>query len=447
MQTTIINFANVGSQIPKAIEPKGLNTSTFGSVFSNMTKITDETIASIDNTNSLVGMEELLSFLSLNHLTEIDGAGAFIEDWMINGAELGSHSFIQKILNDEYWHSISDLLGSIQMEVNVNSEKLPTLGEGSFFEVSFKALKGITELFNNSGGLTNLKDNLPIIKLVKLQTLLANFIDLSDKELNKNNSVKSLLNEIASKLEKQMSIQTTGSLVKQVEQTNTLVEARLSNTNQINTVIEKPTLNSKDTLISIYQRNIKNDSLETISVGKKSYSSATNDQPLGQSFTPLMSKVEQLVLTVGKNDAPVNQEQFIKSFESIIAKSIFQNGKGLQKILIKLNPDHLGSIRIELIQKDNMMVAKILASSGKAKELLDSHLSGLKQAFTNQNLSVERIEVSQSINPFNQEKSLTREHGQNQQQPRQQENTTQEQDENEVDFLTSFEEALLSVEG
>ncbi|WP_163101509.1 flagellar hook-length control protein FliK [Peribacillus alkalitolerans] len=444
MQTSSVNQSNICSQTNKTSLLSKSRSSSFGSVFSNMTKITDETKSTNDNKTISNGMEELLSFLSINHLTEIEGAGAFIEDWMVNGAEVNSHPFMDKLFKDEEISSLNELLGSFFIGLNLDTEKLPSLGEGSFFEVSLKALRGITEMLNGPEGYSQLKDNLPLIKMAKLQTMLANFMDLSNADINTNNAVKSFLNEIASKLEKQLSYQNTSSYVKQLD--STLEETKQTFTSQINTLKEHPKLNSKETLLSAFQRNIKQETADMLGL-PKSLSLATSDQPLGQGFTLSMSKVEQFVLTVGKSDTSVNQEQFIKSFESIIAKSILQNGKGLQKILIRLNPEHLGSLRIELIQKDSMMVAKILASSGKAKELLDSHLSGLKQAFTNQNLSVERVEVSQSFNPFTQEKSLTREHGQNQHQPRHQEDTNQEQDDNEVDFLSSFEEALLSVEG
>ena len=53
----------------------------------------------------------------------------------------------------------------------------------------------------------------------------------------------------------------------------------------------------------------------------------------------------------------------------------------MQKLLIKLHPDNLGSLRIELIQKDQTMVARILTTTDAAKEALESHLHSLKDAF------------------------------------------------------------------
>ena len=87
-----------------------------------------------------------------------------------------------------------------------------------------------------------------------------------------------------------------------------------------------------------------------------------------------------------------------------MSKANFTGANGVNKLLIKLNPEHLGSLRIELIQKDGMMTAKILATSAQAKDMLEKQIHGLKQAFNGQNIQIEKIEVSQAYNAFNSEK-------------------------------------------
>ncbi|MGX2959262.1 flagellar hook-length control protein FliK [Peribacillus sp. JNUCC 23] len=164
----------------------------------------------------------------------------------------------------------------------------------------------------------------------------------------------------------------------------------------------------------------------------------------GQSFIPQMSKLEQFVLTVEKSGQPITQEQFVKAFETILNKSSFTNANGTQKLLIQLNPEHLGSMRIELIQKDNVMVARIMATTTQAKEMLESQLQGLKHSFVGQGIQVEKIEISQQLSAFSQERFYQRDSDTSEQQNQQQDKQADE--ETATEFTNQFEEALLNVE-
>ncbi|WP_102262195.1 flagellar hook-length control protein FliK [Mesobacillus jeotgali] len=174
----------------------------------------------------------------------------------------------------------------------------------------------------------------------------------------------------------------------------------------------------------------------------ESSSGLKTDGPAGTvAYLPQMTKAEQLMLTMNSPERPVSPEQLMKQFESILSKSHFMNSGGTQKLFIKLFPEHLGSIRIELFQKDQTMMARIITTSGKAKETLESQINGLKQAFAAQNLSVERIEVTQQ--QAQQERFLNRDSQQHERQP---DRGKQEKKEEKGDFNLSFEEALLNTE-
>ena len=174
----------------------------------------------------------------------------------------------------------------------------------------------------------------------------------------------------------------------------------------------------------------------------ESSSGLKTDGPAGTvAYLPQMTKAEQFMLTMNSPERPVSPEQLMKQFESILSKSHFMNSGGTQKLFIKLFPEHLGSIRIELFQKDQTMMARIITTSGTAKETLESQINGLKQAFAAQNLSVERIEVTQQ--QAQQERFMNRD---SQQQERQPDRGKQEKKEEKGDFNLSFEEALLNTE-
>lgn len=156
-----------------------------------------------------------------------------------------------------------------------------------------------------------------------------------------------------------------------------------------------------------------------------------------------MSKPEQLTLMLEKNGRPVSTEQMIQQFESILSKSSLMKSGDAQTLLLKLNPEHLGSLRIQLIQNESSFVAKIMTSTGAAKDALDAQLQHLKQAFSAQNIPVDRIEVTHQVN---QNESFLNQEQQGKEQQRQNpRNQKDDQDQNEG-FQISFEDALLNIE-
>lgn len=187
------------------------------------------------------------------------------------------------------------------------------------------------------------------------------------------------------------------------------------------------------------QENSKNIKLEMNLETNSQTLTKVDNNSLG--FLPQIGRLEQLSLMMNTSEKNVSAEQLLKQFESILSKSQFMNSGGTQKLFIKLFPEHLGSVRVELFQKDQTMIARIITTSGTAKEALESQLNGLKQAFAAQNISVERIEISQQN--LQQERFLNKDQHQQHRQPdRQQQDSNEEQ----ADFNLSFEEALLNME-
>lgn len=157
---------------------------------------------------------------------------------------------------------------------------------------------------------------------------------------------------------------------------------------------------------------------------------------------PQLLKQDGITLVQGQSSKPVTTEQLIQQFESILSKGQFINRGGNQKLFIKLYPEHLGALRVELIQKDSMIIAKLLTTTTAAKELLESQLQSLKHAFSSQNIQVERIEISNGAQFQDRLINKDPQRQQHEQQNQQQQN----QDENDQAFEYSFSEELLNVE-
>ncbi|MFA1737049.1 flagellar hook-length control protein FliK [Lysinibacillus fusiformis] len=102
----------------------------------------------------------------------------------------------------------------------------------------------------------------------------------------------------------------------------------------------------------------------------------------------------QITLPTAK---PVQSEALLKEMQAIINRAQISNAQGITRLTIKLYPENLGTIRIELVQNDGVLTARLLASTAHGREMLDSQAHQLKQAFVQQNIQVDRLDIAQSL--------------------------------------------------
>ncbi len=99
---------------------------------------------------------------------------------------------------------------------------------------------------------------------------------------------------------------------------------------------------------------------------------------------------------------------------------------------------------MELIQKESTLIAKIMTRLQHAKDILESQIQSLKQAFSSQNIQVERIEISQQLNQQERYFNRDSQQQQEQRQQREQEEQKQQHDQSILHFL--LKKTLLNVE-
>lgn len=90
-------------------------------------------------------------------------------------------------------------------------------------------------------------------------------------------------------------------------------------------------------------------------------------------------------------------EALVKEMQTIMNKMQLSNAQGVTRLTLKLYPENLGTIRIELVQNDGVLTARLLASTAHGRELLDSQANQLKQAFAQQNIQLERLDIAQAL--------------------------------------------------
>ncbi|MEN0649160.1 flagellar hook-length control protein FliK [Caldifermentibacillus hisashii] len=144
-----------------------------------------------------------------------------------------------------------------------------------------------------------------------------------------------------------------------------------------------------------------------------------------------------------EGNKPVTMERFVKDFETILAKSKFYQNGQVQKLTIQLKPEHLGTLKIELIQQQNELVAKIISSTTSAKELLESQSQALKQALVQQNIPINRIDF---LDDIQQERFNHQQPNQNNDQSGYDQHEEKENEHNNENFMETFKATLLNYE-
>ena len=102
----------------------------------------------------------------------------------------------------------------------------------------------------------------------------------------------------------------------------------------------------------------------------------------------------QVTLPTAKS---AQSEALVKEMQTIMNKMQLSNAQGVTRLTLKLYPENLGTIRIELVQNDGVLTARLLASTAHGRELLDSQANQLKQAFAQQNIQLERLDIAQAL--------------------------------------------------
>ncbi|MFG3612169.1 flagellar hook-length control protein FliK [Rummeliibacillus stabekisii] len=240
-----------------------------------------------------------------------------------------------------------------------------------------------------------------LLQVLKVVTLVSQKTDMTVKQEYLTYQAKEILNVIAEKAGQQA----------EQSKTSKLTLPKLQNTQDMNikTNLEAATNNQASTVQPLTKEITSN---HTISI-------ALPDNKAGQA------------------------ETFVKEFQSIIERMQISKNMAGTKLLIKLYPENLGSIRVELSQKDGLLTARFLASTAIGKDMLESQIQQLKQGLVNQHIQLDRIDVAQALSePARNEKGQQ----QFQQQSFKQQTNDDQQQPEDKEERSSFEDFLMEME-
>ncbi|WP_437831287.1 flagellar hook-length control protein FliK [Niallia taxi] len=236
-------------------------------------------------------------------------------------------------------------------------------------------------------------------------------------------SLKTLIESIAQKVE---------TLSKKQDNTDTLPKRLL------NPLLVGSLQKAESNVVSVSETKTETKETDTASKSEWKMPSYVGQLQASSSF----GKPEALTLMQSTGNS-VSGSELEEQLENILKSSSFTKIGNTQKMILRLAPENLGSLRIEILQTDGNLVAKIMTTTAQAKDALDAHLNSLKHGLSSQNINVDKIEIN--FVPTSQEKGTKDQQQQEnhqQHRPAEKEENRNEQEQDDKSFL----EELLQVE-
>ena len=390
---------NAAIQTSSKIQTTMNNSQKFGSVFgqilsnSQVQPIVTEQVNPVGNV-----LQDLLAILNATSIEELESVLG-TEDLTVNPKEL--KGLLDKLLGTD-------------SDVNTNEE----IQQSNVWDLLAGINEQVTKLTDaiisslNGQGPSTPTDAKQAVEFLKTVQLIGNKSDLTIKEESTLFDMKQLLENVKEAVSKMPTSETISSpqLLKQPIIHTQMVVKQTAHTLQTEVVTETKEITS----------NLQ-----------------------GNTTTVVQTKVESVSLTLPTEKAG-QSEEFIKELQKVMNRVQFGQTGGVNRLVLKLFPEHLGTIRIELIQKDGMLTARILASTALGKEMLDSNSSQLRQGFAGQNIQLEKLEISQAL-----QDSVRQEKQQNFQQSfkqQQQEQSNEEKNTESQETPISFDDFLTDME-
>lgn len=295
----------------------------------------------------------------------------------------------------------------------------------------FKFIQNTTTSLEGKGPLTK-KEVLDVVKVLKFVELAAPKIDLTLQQEMQSSQVENWMAKIASRI-----IETT--------QTQQEVKEMINNAsvNIKMTEVQSLTVNHRELPSSMKEQEGLTMAKTTVQQEVPTTKSVATEL-IGNAVTKTVPPTSIVTISLPQSTPTSQAENFVKQFEQIMNRSQLANNAQGQRLLIKLYPEHLGSVRIEFSQQNGIMSARILASTATGKQMIESQLHQLKTGLASQNIQLDRIDISQALSEPS--RSEQRQQQFNQQSSMNQQNHSEQKENRQDDDGLTFEELLSELE-
>jgi flagellar hook-length control protein FliK len=94
----------------------------------------------------------------------------------------------------------------------------------------------------------------------------------------------------------------------------------------------------------------------------------------------------------GATPGSLNEE--VRVLDQVLNQLSLNRAGDKNRVVIRLNPQELGEIKLELVMDKDHLKAQMVAQTRQVQEILEKHLPRLQEALQNQGIKVDQIEVS-----------------------------------------------------
>lgn len=283
-----------------------------------------------------------------------------------------------------------DKVKNTKDEENEVTEKINGLVENVLTEVENIEVENLEEFENL--GLTNEEQS--EVQEVLEEKMLQNVVEVGPQNVETEKITFNKYDDLESKLEAlEERLGKTDSKTKKEETKIEDIEPELNveelSSDLVSSYDEKSSLENKD------GRNKEEKTKLTDLEGKRNFNNKTEelDVQIGKIDEKILDVKTEKISDVVMNKTTNMQEQIdvIKQVSEKIDVNLFEDKS---EMIIKLKPDHLGKVTVEIAVENGNITAKFLAESQKVKEILEASMQDLKDHLANQGMVVQDLSVS-----------------------------------------------------
>ena len=283
-----------------------------------------------------------------------------------------------------------DKVKNTKDEENEVTEKINGLVENVLTEVENIEVENLEEFENL--GLTNEEQS--EVQEVLEEKMLQNVVEVGPQNVETEKITFNKYDDLESKLEAlEERLGKTDSKAKKEETKIEDIEPELNveelSSDLVSSYDEKSSLENKD------GRNKEEKTKLTDLEGKRNFNNKTEelDVQIGKIDEKILDVKTEKISDVVMNKTTNMQEQIdvIKQVSEKIDVNLFEDKS---EMIIKLKPDHLGKVTVEIAVENGNITAKFLAESQKVKEILEASMQDLKDHLANQGMVVQDLSVS-----------------------------------------------------
>lgn len=371
-----ISAKNVQQPKPKsAIESGATDSDAFGSVFKSImsTNQPSETTSST-TTEATPILEEVAETLGTDSLKDLLAQLGIEMDEAELFALIGEEQMPVAIDEMLTLENLTDILGLTEEQLTQIMQQL--LGEETPFEMTDiwsiieQAPAILSEIMAAVQGTqqSNVAPNdmQKVVQLLKLAELIGAKVDTVYQQEIQLSSLKDALLALANQA--QQSLQTQAQ--------------------------QAPKQTFEQIVQQVTQQQSTQTTQQTTTTQQVTVKTETEQPTVGLQQQVTQTKTVTITLPAEK---PAQSEALVKEIQNLINRSQVSGQQGNMKLFLKLFPENLGQIRIELVQKDGVLTARLLATTPLGKELLENNINQLKAGFVSQNIQMDRIDIAQSL--------------------------------------------------